>query len=114
MSDCLFCRIREGLIPARVVYRDDQSLAFEDINPQAPMHVLVIPLKHIPTINDVTVDDREAVGHLFRVAAQLARDRGYADSGYRTVMNCNRDSGQTVFHLHLHVLAGRTLTWPPG
>ncbi len=114
MSDCLFCKIRDGLIPAKVVYKDDQCLAFEDINPQAPMHVLVIPHKHIPTINDITVDDREIVGELFRVASKLAQERGYAQSGYRTVMNCQRDAGQTVFHLHLHVLAGRPLTWPPG
>jgi histidine triad (HIT) family protein len=114
MSDCLFCRIRDGQIPAKVVFRDEACLAFEDINPQAPLHVLVIPLKHIPTLNDVTVDDREVVGHLHRVAAKLAREGGYADSGYRTVMNCNGDAGQTVFHIHLHVLAGRHLAWPPG
>ncbi len=114
MSDCLFCKIRDGLIPAKVVYKDDQCLAFEDINPQAPMHVLVIPTRHIPTINDITVDDREIVGHLFRAASKLAQERGYAQSGYRTVMNCQRDAGQTVFHIHLHVLAGRPLTWPPG
>lgn len=113
-AECLFCKIREGQIPAKVVHRDDHCLAFEDINPQAPMHLLVIPLKHIPTINDISVDDVELVGHLYRAAAKLAKDRGYADSGYRTVMNCQRDAGQTVFHIHLHVLAGRALTWPPG
>jgi histidine triad (HIT) family protein len=114
MSDCLFCKIRDGLIPAKVVYKDDQCLAFEDINPQAPMHVLVIPNKHVPTINDITVDDREIVGQLFRAASKIAQEHGYAQSGYRTVMNCQRDAGQTVFHLHLHVLGGRPLTWPPG
>lgn len=114
MADCLFCKIRDGQIPAKIVHKDDQTLAFEDINPQAPMHVLVIPNRHIPTINDITVDDRELVGTLYQVAAKLAKDRGYADSGYRTVMNCNRDAGQTVFHIHLHVLAGRDLGWPPG
>lgn len=114
MSECLFCKIRDGLIPAKVVHRDERTLAFEDINPQAPMHVLVIPHKHIPTINDIDVDDRELVGELFQTASKLARERGYAESGYRTVMNCQRDAGQTVFHIHLHVLAGRPLTWPPG
>lgn len=114
MSDCLFCKIRDGQIPAKVVHRDDQTVAFEDINPQAPMHLLVIPHKHIPTINDLTVDEDALVGSLFRVAAKLARDRGYSDSGYRTVMNCNRVAGQTVFHIHLHVLGGREFGWPPG
>ena len=113
-ADCLFCKIRDGQIPAKVVYKDDDCLAFEDINPQAPMHLLVIPNKHVPTINDLTSDEDELVGKLFRAAAKLARERGYADSGYRTVMNCNRHAGQTVFHIHLHVLAGRDLTWPPG
>jgi histidine triad (HIT) family protein len=114
MSDCLFCKIRDGLIPARVVYRDEQCLAFEDINPQAPTHVLFIPTKHIATVNDITAADREAVGHLFTAAAKVARERGHADNGYRVVMNTQRDAGQTVFHIHLHLLAGRPLLWPPG
>jgi len=114
MSDCLFCRIRDGQIPAKVVYRDEHCLAFEDINPQAPLHALVIPHKHIATVNDIGAGDREVVGHLFIAAAKLAKERGYADSGYRVVMNTQRDAGQTVFHIHLHVLAGRPLTWPPG
>ncbi|MBX5484967.1 MAG: histidine triad nucleotide-binding protein [Myxococcaceae bacterium] len=113
-DDCLFCKIRDGQIPAKVVYKDDKSLAFEDINPQAPMHVLVIPTRHIPTINDIATEDTELVGHLFEVAARIARERGHAATGYRTVMNCNRNAGQTVFHIHLHVLGGRTFTWPPG
>ncbi|MBU8895590.1 histidine triad nucleotide-binding protein [Corallococcus sp. H22C18031201] len=114
MSDCLFCKIRDGLIPARVVYRDEECLGFEDINPQAPTHVLFIPLKHIATVNDLTVEDREAVGHLFMAAAKVAKERGHADNGYRVVMNTHRDAGQTVFHIHLHMLAGRPLLWPPG
>ncbi|MBJ6760044.1 histidine triad nucleotide-binding protein [Myxococcaceae bacterium JPH2] len=114
MSDCLFCKIRDGLIPARVVYRDEVCLGFEDINPQAPTHVLFIPLKHIATVNDLTVEDREAVGHLFMAAAKVAKERGHADNGYRVVMNTHRDAGQTVFHIHLHMLAGRPLLWPPG
>ena len=114
MSDCLFCRIRDGQIPAKVVHRDAHCLAFEDINPQAPLHALVIPNSHIATVNDIGAADREVVGHLFVAAAKLAKERGYADSGYRVVMNTQRDAGQTVFHIHLHVLAGRPLTWPPG
>ncbi|QSQ22711.1 histidine triad nucleotide-binding protein [Pyxidicoccus parkwayensis] len=114
MSDCLFCKIRDGHIPARVVYRDEVCLAFEDINPQAPTHVLFIPLKHIPTVNDIALEDRELVGHLYTAAARLARERGHADNGYRLVMNTQRDAGQTVFHIHLHMLAGRPLMWPPG
>ncbi|WP_164020214.1 histidine triad nucleotide-binding protein [Pyxidicoccus trucidator] len=114
MSDCLFCRIRDGLIPARIVYRDELCLAFEDINPQAPTHVLFVPLQHIATVNDITAEDREVVGHLFTAAAKVARERGHADNGYRVVMNTQRDAGQTVFHIHLHLLAGRPLLWPPG
>lgn len=114
MADCLFCKIREGLIPAKIIHKDEHCLAFEDINPQAPLHALVIPNKHIATINDLEVDDRELIGQLYLAAARIARERGYAESGYRTVMNCNRNAGQTVFHIHLHVLAGRELTWPPG
>ncbi|WNG21038.1 histidine triad nucleotide-binding protein [Cystobacter fuscus] len=114
MSDCLFCKIRDGQIPAKVVYRDEQCLAFEDINPQAPTHVLFIPHKHIATVNDIAPEDREVVGQLFVAAAKLARERGHADNGYRVVMNTQRDAGQTVFHIHLHLLAGRSLHWPPG
>ncbi len=114
MSECLFCKIKDGLIPAKVIHRDELTLAFEDINPQAPLHALVVPLKHIPTINDIGPDDREVVGQLYRAAAKIAKERGFGDSGYRTVMNCGRNAGQTVFHLHLHVLAGRELQWPPG
>ncbi|MFY2562291.1 histidine triad nucleotide-binding protein [Corallococcus terminator] len=114
MSDCLFCKIRDGLIPAKVVYKDDACLAFEDINPQAPTHVLFIPRKHIATVNDITAEDEAAVGHLFVAAAKLAKERGHDSNGYRVVMNTHRDAGQTVFHIHLHLLAGRPLLWPPG
>jgi len=113
-TDCLFCKIRDGKIPAKIVYRDELCLGFEDINPQAPMHVLLIPLRHIPTLNDAIAEDREKVGHLFWVAAKLAKERGYADAGYRAVINCNRDACQSVFHIHLHVLGGRQFGWPPG
>jgi histidine triad (HIT) family protein len=114
MSDCLFCKIRDGQIPAKIVYRDEHCLAFEDIRPQAPTHALFIPLQHIATVNDLSADNQEIVGQLFIAAAKLAKQRGHAENGYRLVMNCNRDAGQTVFHVHLHLLAGRTLEWPPG
>ncbi|WNG61286.1 histidine triad nucleotide-binding protein [Archangium gephyra] len=114
MSDCIFCKIRDGHIPARLVHRDDHCLAIEDINPQAPTHLLIIPLEHISTMNDVTVEHREMVGHLHLTAAKLARQRGLADSGYRLVFNTRRDAGQTVFHIHLHLLGGRPMEWPPG
>jgi histidine triad (HIT) family protein len=114
MSDCIFCKIRDGHIPARLVHRDDHCLAIEDINPQAPTHLLILPLEHIPTMNDVTVEHRELVGHLHLTAAKLARQRGLADSGYRLVFNTRRDAGQTVFHIHLHLLGGRPMEWPPG
>ncbi|MFB1480306.1 histidine triad nucleotide-binding protein [Corallococcus sp. RDP092CA] len=113
-SDCLFCKIRDGLIPAKVVYQDDDCLAFEDINPQAPTHVLFIPRKHIATMNDIAAEDRALVGSLYRAAAKVASERGHANKGYRVVMNTQRDAGQTVFHIHLHLLAGRQLHWPPG
>lgn len=114
MSDCLFCKIRDGQIPATVVYRDDHCLAFEDIKPVAPLHVLFIPNAHIASVNELTSEDTEKVGYLYLAAAKLAKERGLAETGYRLVMNCGRDAGQTVFHLHLHLLAGRALGWPPG
>jgi|SRR5687767_14730727 len=114
MSDCLFCKIVAGQIPSTVVYQDDELFAFRDINPQAPFHALVVPKRHIATMNDITPADHALVGAMVRRAAALAGEHGYAESGYRTVLNCNADAGQTVFHLHLHVLAGRGLGWPPG
>jgi histidine triad (HIT) family protein len=114
MSDCLFCKIVNGQIPATLVYQDDRLVAFKDINPQAPMHVLVIPRHHVASLNDLTPEDDGLVGEMVRRAAAIAREHGHADRGFRTVFNCNADAGQTVFHIHLHVLGGRTLTWPPG
>ena len=114
MSDCLFCKIVAGQIPSSVVYQDDELFAFRDINPQAPFHALVVPKRHIATMNDITPADQALVGAMVRRAAALAGEHGYAERGYRTVLNCNADAGQTVFHLHLHVLAGRSLGWPPG
>mgnify|MGYP002858668311 FL=1 len=113
-DDCLFCKIAKHEIPATLVYEDDEVLAFEDISPQAPFHVLVIPRKHISTLNDLTPDDTALAGSLITRAAQIAKDKGHAEDGYRTVFNCNRGAGQTVFHIHLHLLAGRSMTWPPG
>ena len=114
MTDCLFCRIASGEIPADIVYEDDELLAFNDINPQAPTHVLVVPRRHIATLNDLTADDVGLVGRLIHRATVIAAERGHAESGYRTVFNCNAEAGQTVFHIHLHLLAGRPMTWPPG
>ncbi len=114
MSDCLFCRIRDGTIPSQRLHEDDTCIAFEDIRPQAPVHILVVPRKHIATTLDLAPEDEALVGHLHRVAAELARRRGIADAGFRTVMNCNAAAGQTVFHIHLHLLGGRGLGWPPG
>ena len=114
MEDCLFCRIVGGTVPARVVYEDETLLAFNDINPQAPAHVLIIPRKHIGTVNDLAPEDDALVGAMVRRAGAIARELGYAETGYRTVFNCNEAAGQTVFHIHLHLLAGRALAWPPG
>lgn len=109
----IFDKIINREIDADIVYEDDLSLAFKDINPQAPVHVLIIPKKPIATINDIEEDDRELVGHLFTVAAKLAVQHGFAKDGYRVVMNCNEHGGQSVYHIHLHLLAGKTLGWPP-
>jgi histidine triad (HIT) family protein len=111
---CLFCKIVAGEIPAKRVHEDDELLAFEDIKPEAPVHVLIIPKRHIPTLNDLRADDDAIVGGMIRLAARIAKDRGDEESGYRTVFNCNSHAGQTVFHIHLHLLAGRRFAWPPG
>jgi histidine triad (HIT) family protein len=114
VADCPFCRIVAGEIPADLVREGERVVAFRDINPQAPLHVLVIPKQHIATTNDLTEADEALVGKLVRAAAALAAQKGYADRGYRVVFNCNAEAGQTVFHIHLHLLAGRSLGWPPG
>ena len=113
-QDCLFCKILNGDIPADIVYESDSAIAFRDISPQAPTHVLVIPRKHIATINDLGEEDQEIVGSLYLAAKDIARAEGLSDEGYRAVMNCNEGAGQSVFHIHLHVLGGRALGWPPG
>lgn len=114
MSDCLFCKMIAGEIPTDVVYQDDDVFAFRDINPQAPLHVLIIPKTHIATINDLESDHAQLTGKLFLAAKKIAADEGVSEPGYRTVMNCNAEAGQTVFHIHLHLLAGRQMSWPPG
>lgn len=114
MSDCLFCKIISGEIPGHLVYEDQEVVAFKDINPQAPLHLLIVPRRHIATINDLSPADDTVIGNMLRCAAVLAKKHGYAERGYRTLMNCNRDAGQTVFHIHLHLLAGRSFGWPPG
>lgn len=113
-EDCLFCKISAGEIPADIIYETENVVAFRDINPQAPTHALIIPRKHIATINDLTLDDNAEIGKLFLAAAAIARNEGIAEDGYRVTMNCNAAAGQTVFHLHLHLLGGRQMTWPPG
>ncbi len=114
MSDCLFCKMVSGEIQPDTVYEDDDVLAFRDINPQAPTHVLIIPKKHISTINELLPEDAALVGKLYLAAAKIAAQEGFAEAGYRTVMNCNEAGGQTVFHIHLHLLGGRRFTWPAG
>lgn len=114
MTDCLFCKILNGDIPADVVYESDTALAFRDINPQAPKHVLIVPRKHVASMNDLAADDAQTVGALFLAAKQIAADEGIADSGYRVTMNCGEGAGQSVFHIHLHLLGGRPFDWPPG
>jgi len=114
VDDCLFCKILSGDIPAELIYESDTAVAFRDINPQAPTHVLVIPRKHIATINDIEEDDEAIVGSLYTAAREIAAGESIAEDGYRAVMNCNAGAGQSVFHIHLHVLGGRQMGWPPG
>jgi histidine triad (HIT) family protein len=112
--NCLFCRIVAGEISSDIVYRDERSVAFRDINPQAPVHVLVIPQEHIESLDDASQRDEALLGHLLRVAARVANEEGLSETGYRTVINTGAGAGQSVFHLHVHVLGGRSFTWPPG
>lgn len=114
MASCLFCRIVAGELPASIVYQDEELVAFNDINPQAPVHVLVVPRRHIASLNELVEADDALLGAMIRRAAAIARERGVSQSGYRTVFNCNRDAGQSVFHVHLHLLGGRRFAWPPG
>jgi histidine triad (HIT) family protein len=114
MSECLFCRIINREIPGSIVYEDERVLAFNDINPRAPTHVLIVPKRHITSLNDLSVEDDRLVGELVRRAAAIGKERGISEGGFRTVFNTNSDAGQTVFHIHLHLLGGRTMGWPPG
>lgn len=114
MADCIFCKIIAGEIPAARVYEDDQVLAFRDIEAQAPVHIVMIPKRHIATLNDLTAADAELVGRLYLAARQVAQELGVAQSGYRTLINCNKDGGQYVMHVHMHLLGGREMGWPPG
>jgi len=112
MTDCLFCKMVSGVIKPDVVYEDDRVLAFRDINPQAPVHILIIPKRHIATLNEL--DDSALAGQLFQTAIKLAKQENISENGYRTVFNCNKQGGQEVYHLHLHLLGGRQMHWPPG
>ena len=114
MSTCLFCRIVNGDIPAKVVYQDDEVMAFDDINAQAPVHVLVIPKRHVASVQDCQSEDQALLGHLLLTCSRVTRMKQLTESGYRIVTNTGTDGGQTVSHLHLHVLGGRPMTWPPG
>jgi len=114
MTECLFCKIAAGQIPAKIVHQDADVLAFEDIQPQAPQHVLVIPRRHVASLNDLAAADDALMGKLLRTAAEVAKARGFADGGWRAVVNVGKDAHQLVFHVHLHVLGGRAMRWPPG
>jgi len=114
MSETLFTKIIQHEIPASIVYEDNEIIAFKDINAQAPVHLLIVPKKVIPTLNDVLNEDFELIGKMFKVVQILVKENNLRDSGYRTIINCNEDGGQTVYHLHLHLLGGRQLKWPPG
>jgi len=114
MNSCIFCRIIERTSPGRIVFEDDEILAFEDARPQAPVHILIVPRKHLASLNDATAEDLSLLGRMLTVTAQLARERGLETRGYRTVINTGSGAGQTVFHLHIHLLGGRVFHWPPG
>jgi len=114
MQNCLFCKILAQEIPANILYEDEKVIAFDDVQPKAPQHKLIIPRKHIASLNDLIPEDTSLMGHLFYVAQHLAKQLDIAEAGYRVVMNCNKAAGQTVYHVHLHLLGGRTFSWPPG
>ncbi len=114
MSDCIFCRIVRGEIPSDVVYKDDDVVAFRDINPQAPVHILIVPVEHIAELNATSDEHAQLLGKLIRTAVKLAKQENIAESGYRVVINQGRDAGQSVDHLHVHLLGGRAMSWPPG
>ncbi len=114
VPDCLFCKIVRKEIPAKIVYEDDQILAFEDIHPQAPVHILIIPKEHISTTNELSENNAHIIGRMALQASIIAKEKNIQDNGYRLIMNCNEHGGQTVYHIHLHLIGGRKMTWPPG
>ncbi len=114
MNACMFCRIAERKVPSEIVYEDDQIVAFHDINPQAPIHILIIPRRHVMSLEELKEADAPLLGHMMLIGAKIARDRDVGDSGYRIVFNTGMHGGQTVFHVHLHLLGGRSMSWPPG
>jgi histidine triad (HIT) family protein len=114
MADCLFCKVVAGQVPATLVFQNDHVVGFKDITPRAPTHVLIVPRRHIATLNELSPDDDALVGAMVRAAAAIAKEQGLSERVYRTVFNCNAEAGQTVFHIHLHLLGGRPMTWPPG
>jgi histidine triad (HIT) family protein len=114
VSDCLFCRIIKGEVKGNIVYQDNSVVAFKDINPKAPVHLLIVPRKHIATVLDLQQEDQGLIGDIFAAANQLARDQGISKDGFRIVINCGPGAGQTVFHLHFHLMGGRSMSWPPG
>tara|TARA_B100001769_G_scaffold259627_1_gene239542 strand:+ start:360 stop:704 length:345 start_codon:yes stop_codon:yes gene_type:complete len=114
MADCLFCKIRDGEIPGDIVFENDHVIAFNDINPIAPIHILIIPKVHVSTLNDLSDSHTQTMGEILLAAKKIAIEKGIAESGYRTIFNCNKDGQQTVFHIHMHLIAGRQMTWPPG
>jgi histidine triad (HIT) family protein len=114
MKDCLFCKMARGTIPTKLVHEEENIIAFRDINPQAPTHILIVPKEHIETLNDVNQNHSELLGAMQITASKIAEKEGISHHGFRTVFNCNKDAGQTVFHIHLHLLGGRSLRWPPG
>ncbi len=114
MSDCLFCGVIKGDVKGSIVYQDNSVVAFKDINPKAPVHLLIVPRKHIVTLLDLQQEDKSLIGDIFSVANQLAKDQGIAKDGFRVVVNCGAGAGQSVFHIHFHLLGGRPMTWPPG
>lgn len=114
MADCIFCKIAAGEIPAKIVHESDSLIAFEDVNPVAPVHILIVPKNHIATANDLSEGDRDLIGQMILCARDLAKERNIAEKGYRTVLNCMSGAGQSVYHIHLHLLGGRVFQWPPG
>ena len=114
MSNCIFCKIIAGELPGKIVYEDDKCLAFDDVSPKAPVHTLVVPREHIPTMNDLADKHKELLGHLCMVVAKVAGIKKIKDPGFRVVINCNQAGGQMVYHLHIHVMGGRQMSWPPG